>query len=127
MEKEINVNVRCQEIYEEIEITRSRLCLDLKTLCNKSFQCCEDYDLDNPKEEKKHYEKYKKIFHRKNWNEEKANERTFQNLEKLRESLYKTDEYKSKEGGLLKHKDKKAMQKISEELEQVLNSQDYIE
>ena len=127
MEKEIST--QCQKIYEELEITRKELRLSLRQLSDKSFhkQNEEEAYLDSSENADKHYEKYKKIFQRKSWSEGKAKQSTLDNLEKLRENLYKTDEYRAKESVCLNPKSRERLQKISEELEKALLMQSSID
>ncbi|MCH9757619.1 MAG: hypothetical protein K0U19_00745 [Proteobacteria bacterium] len=127
MTKQKEIDTQCREIYEEIKFTcEKKLRLNFRELCEKAFNKMqyEDDILDDPREEKKYYEKYKKIFDRKNWENETATKRTLHNLEELRGAVYKTDEYRLIGGIHLPFKFEKDMKEISEWLEKELKRQD---
>lgn len=122
------LNKKCKELFEDIEFTQCRLKWNFKTLCKECF-CQMDYDediLDDPGEEKKYYERYKKIFSRKSWEQGKATKQTLIRLQELRDAIHKTDKYGKIDMSVkIPTKSIELLKKTSEELERKLKQQDY--
>jgi hypothetical protein len=121
------INRKCKAKFEEIEHIRISLSLSIKKLCEityvELFEECEfGFELEK---EKKHYEKYRKIFQRSSWDNSKATLRTLNALNELLFALHKSKFYKEKNINLLPSKLAAKIDKISEQLEQRLKKNDY--
>ena len=121
------INRKCKAKFEEIEHIRISLGLSIKKLCEityvELFEECEfGFELEK---EKKHYEKYRKIFQRSSWDNSKATVNTLNALNKLLFALHKSKSYKENNISLLHPKLAVNLDKISEQLEQRLKKSDY--
>lgn len=92
----------CRELYEEIRDLQEYFGWTQKGLCEKSFGPIYDRSigagLDDERDYKKSLgkwqERIKKTFQRKTWEQNKATGKVLADLEKLRDAIYLTDEYR---------------------------------
>lgn len=97
--KNDRINSQCQEVCDELEAIRKRLKWSMQKLLREAFNQMEDEEGAFRSEEEKedelnrHYDKYKKVFKRKKWEQGKARQETLDGLKKIQEAVFKTREY----------------------------------
>ena len=134
MRREKNpINQQCKDVSEDIQFHRKRLGWNLREMCSKCYYVelteagYPDAESDK-KNEKKFYDKYKKLFNRKSWDEGRANSTTLASLERLRGLIRRTNEYPYRLGRIRRARfnveEMEKMREVSEELERTLQDRD---
>jgi uncharacterized protein (DUF39 family) len=121
-----NINEKCKAKFEEIEHAITSLGINIKKLCEITYVELFDECESELEKERKHYEKYRKIFQRSSWDNSKATVNTLNALNKLLFALHKSKSYKENNISLLHPKLAVNLDKISEQLEKRLKNDDYL-
>lgn len=115
------INEECARLFELLLFYWKKCSLGEKALCDEVFDVLDDdefYSEDEREAAKaKHYDRYKKIFQRKQWEKNQATKATLINLEKLTKAFRRTLSYEKIEGeaGVLPLECRIEIKKISAE------------
>jgi len=119
------INKQCRDLYDEIMQIQKELNLSLSELCKSAYYVMPTdgtySDKEDEEKERKYYEKYKKLFQREPWNNNKAGSRTLNTLTEFRYYIYLTDKYKETQASFLSPTIRKKMTRISKELEKKIS------
>ena len=127
----------CRELYEEIRDLQEYFGWTQKGLCEKTFGPIYDRSIDAGLDDERGYkkslgkwqERIKKTFQRKTWEQNKATGKVLADLEKLRDAIYLTDEYRYSDlhESRLTLKLRKGIAKATKPLKEWLKKHDYEE
>ena len=118
----------CRELYEEICDLQKKLGWPTqKALCEKVFVEMYDDFADEKEKIRKLQARIKKMFHRKNWEQNRVTSQTLAHLQQIRKAIYRTDDYRYSDlyGNELPPKIREGMAKESEKLRKWLKETDY--